>query len=238
MTHLKRLVAPESWQVSKKQYKWITRPNPGPHNLEASIPLSIVVKNLLRHATTTHESKKIITAGKIHVDTVARKDYRFPLGIMDILEVPETKEAYVLLLDNYGKFKLHQVKNKAVKYCKVLGKTTLKGKKTQLNLSSGRNLLVDKDVYNIGDTISLDLKGNKIVSHLKLEKDATAYITAGKYTGHVAKILDIHKSRLAKDKITIKIANHKFETLKDYAFVVDKQFEENGSIKSNEKDKG
>jgi small subunit ribosomal protein S4e len=224
MAHLKRLTAPESWQIKKKEYKFITRPNPGAHALADSIPLNIIVKNLFGYASTTHESKKIIGAGKILVDKVPRKDHRYNLGLMDILEIPETKHSYILLMDKHGKFQLHQTKHNDVKYCKVIGKTILKGKKTQLNLSSARNLLVAKDEYKLGDTILLGLKDNKAKGHLKLEKDAIVYVTAGKYKGNIAKVVEIHKSNLSDDKITIKIGAHKFETLKDYAFVVDKNF--------------
>ena len=236
MAHLKRLVAPESWGISKKEYKFITRPNAGPHKLDESIPLNVVVKNLLGHANTTRESKKIITAGKVLVDNKPRTDYRFPLGLMDIIDIPETKQAYTLILDTYGKFKLSPAKNKTLRYCKVLGKTTLKGKKTQLNLSAGKSLIVLKDEYKAGDTVILDLSTNKIKTHIKFEKNSLAYITAGKYMGNIGKIIDIHKLKLSKDKIALMIGSHKYETLKEYAFVIDKSFAENEGHKSDEKD--
>jgi len=227
MAHLKRLTAPDSWGISKKENKYITRPNPGPHKLNESIPLNLVVKKLLNAAKTTLESKKIIVAGKILVDKRPRKDIKFPLGLMDIIEIPDTKESFIVLLDDYGKFKLSPIKNSNSKYFKIINKTTLKGKKIQLNLKPGRNIIVDKDAYKVGDTITIDLSSNKIKSHLKLEKDSLAYITAGKYIGKIVTILEIHKFKMAKDTITIKLDNNKYETLKDYAFVVDNHFVEN-----------
>ncbi len=237
MAHLKRLTAPESWGIHKKVNQWVTRPSPGPHRLADSIPISLLLKSLLAQAKTTREAKQIILAGKILVDGIARKDHRFSLGLMDILSLPDAAKSYILLLDTYGKFKLYPAKHKASKYCKILGKTTLKGKKTQLNLSSGRNMIIDKDSYKVGDTVMLDLSLNKIKSHLKFEKDATAYITAGKYTGNICKIVEINKLKLSKDKITIKIGSHSYETLKDYAFVVDEGFLEDERNKSDEKHK-
>ena len=234
MAHLKRLTSPKSWNISKKEYKFATRPSPGPHSLQSSIPLNLVVKNLLGYASTTRESKKIITSGKIIVDGRARKEHTYPLGVMDIIELPDTKSAFILLLDELGKFKLHPIKHTKTKYCKIIDKTTLRKKKTQLNLSSSRNIIIAKDTYKVGDTVLLDLSTNNIKSHLKFEKDATAYITDGKYVGSTGKILDITKSSLSKDKITIKIGNHKYETLKDYAFIVDKEFEEYKKDERNE----
>lgn len=32
--HLKRIAAPKTWPIKRKEHKWIVRPTPGPHPLK------------------------------------------------------------------------------------------------------------------------------------------------------------------------------------------------------------
>ncbi|MGB1660494.1 MAG: 30S ribosomal protein S4e, partial [Candidatus Poseidoniaceae archaeon] len=57
-------------------------------------------------------------------------------------------------------------KEAAWKVCRIEGKTTIKGGRTQLNLHDGRNLLVDdpsKDAYATGDSLKMNLPDQKIL---------------------------------------------------------------------------
>ena len=36
--HLKRLVAPRSWNIARKERTWTTKPMPGKHSLEGALP--------------------------------------------------------------------------------------------------------------------------------------------------------------------------------------------------------
>ena len=45
--HLKRLVAPRSWSIARKQNVWTTRPMPGKHSLEGAIPISTILRDYL-----------------------------------------------------------------------------------------------------------------------------------------------------------------------------------------------
>jgi len=66
--HLSRLNAPTSWSIKRKVIKFTTRPSGGAHSLRESIPLSIVVTQLLKYARTRKEVKKILNEGKIFVN--------------------------------------------------------------------------------------------------------------------------------------------------------------------------
>lgn len=224
--HLKRLNAPKSWPIKqRKGIKFITKPSPGPHSLEKSIPLDILMKDVLNYAQTTREVKKILNESKILVNNIIRKDHSFPIGIMDTISIPSTNEYYRLLYNEKGKFSLKPIKKEdaLIKLYKIKNKTILKGNKLQLNLDDGKNILVPKDGYKVGDTILLE--GNKIKKHLKLEKNAMIFLTNGKYIGTVGTLEEIHKpSALTETKIVFKLNNKKFETLKKYAFVVEKEF--------------
>ena len=221
--HLFSLNAPSNWPINRKKYKWVARPNPGSHPLKHCLPLSLVVKELLGYAKTLREIKFILNQGEILVNKKLMKDYKFPVGVMDAIEVKKTKEAFRLIINNHNKYQLTKINEDEakIKPCKIINKTTLKKGLVQLNFYDGRNIIVEKDDYNVGDTILLNLENNKIVSHLKLEKGSLVYITDGKYIGNVAKLDSIIKPKdLQSAKIVFMLDNKKFETLKDYAFVI------------------
>ena len=82
-------------------------------------------------------------------------------------------------------------------------------------------MVIEEDTYKVGDTLILDLKSDKIRSHLKLEKNVKIYLMEGKYTGHVAVVEDIiQTNNLNPSRLICGYKNKKFETLKKYAFVI------------------
>lgn len=223
--HLSRLAAPKNWPIKRKSNKWVTRPSPGPHPLKRCISLNLLLKDILNYSKTTRESKKILNKKEVLVDKKVRKDYKFPLGVMDILEFSKTNQYFRVLFDKKGKFTLVPIKKEEsnIKPCKILNKTPLKGKRLQLNLYDGKNILIEKDDYEVGGTVIIDLTNNKIKEHIKLEKGAYIYITDGKYTGKSGILKEILKSNSSKpDKIILNIEGKDVETLKDYAFVIGK----------------
>ena len=46
-SHLKRLVAPRSWSITRKERTWTTKPMPGKHSLEGAIPISTILRDYL-----------------------------------------------------------------------------------------------------------------------------------------------------------------------------------------------
>lgn len=218
--HLKRLAAPKSWPIKRKESKFISRPSPGLHSLKSGIPLCVFLRDILNYAKTTREVKKILQSRNVLVDGVRRKKHRFIVGLMDVIAVSEIKKYYRIILDKKGKISLIEIeKNDAsVKPCKITGKNKVKGK-TQLNLFDGRNILIDKDDYKVNDTIIISLPNQEIKKHIRFEKNVTVFLTGGKHTGELGLVEDI-----VSDKIRYK--NRKgevFETLKKYAFVVGKE---------------
>lgn len=235
MAHLKRLAVKAKWPMNKKEYKWIARPMAGPHPLDKCMTLGMIVKDVLRYANTNHEVKLILNKGSVMVNGRVRKEYRFPIGIFDIIDILETKESYEILYESKGKFYLKPIKDNSYKITKIIGKTLLKGKKLQLNLFCGQNVIVEKDNYNVGDSLIIDLEKNSIKKHLKLEENALVYLIEGNHIGKVGIIKKIKKFKTAADVIVVEIDKHIHETLKDYAVVVDKSFL--GENESDEKDK-
>ena len=144
---------------------------------------------------------------------------------MDVISIPETDESFRLILNKKSKFILHPLnKNEAnIKPCKIVGKKILKKNKIQLNLFDGKNILLEKDAYKVGDTILYDISAKTIKESLKFEKGALIYIVGGKYSGETGKlesVTNFYGSQPSIIKLKLKDGSE-FETLKDYAFVVD-----------------
>ena len=209
--------APKSWPIKRKGIKFITRPNPGAHNSSNSIPISLVLTNILKYARVRKEVKKILYEGKVLVNNKIRKDCHLPVGLMDIVSAPSLKESYRVLYTEKGKFNLLKISKdeENLHLQKIVNKTTLKKNKVQINTFDGGCLIVDKDEYKTGDTIVLSLKDKKIVEHLPFKKGARIYMYGGKNIGKVGTLEEV------KDhNIIVKTKEGSFETAKRYAFVV------------------
>ncbi len=217
MSKLKRLAIPKSWSIKRKGIKFIVRPKPGPHTLESSLPLNLVLRDLLKYAKNRKEVRNILLNKNIIVDGIKRKDPRIPIGLFDVIDIPDKKEQFRIIINKKGKISYYPInKTEAlIKPYKIIGKTKIKGK-TQLNLFDGKNIIVDKDDYKCGDTLILSVPKQEIKKHLKSEKGATIYLAGGKHTGEIGTIESI-----SARKILYKESSGKsFETLKKYAFVI------------------
>ncbi len=216
-SHLKRLAAPKAWQIQRKGIRFITKQTPGPHKIEMSMPLSVILKEVLNYAGTSKEVKKILNSNDVKIDGKTRRDFRFPIGLFDTIEFANINECFRIILNRQGKLDLVKINHDECKLkpCKITGKTMVNGK-LQLNLYDGKNVLVGKNDYNVGDTILFSVDDNKISKRLKLEKKSTIFLTGGKHIGEVGNVEDI-----AQNKIIYKDdKGDLIETLKDYAFVI------------------
>lgn len=223
--HLKRLAAPKSWRIKRKEKKFVVKAAPGPHKMEEALPLLLAVRDVLGYAKTSREAKKIINEGKIIVDKKIRRDYKFPVGLMDVIEIPTTNERWIILLDRKGKLTLKNVSENSSRYklCRIMNKTVVKGGSIQLNLHDGRNVLIEKekDEYRAKDVLLLDLKKNEIKKHLHFKEDSLALITGGKHKSSIGRIEEIKKTRSPEPSIVVLSKDdEKFQTIEDYVFVI------------------
>src|SRR3989344_1021916 len=157
--HLKRLAAPRTWPIQRKTNKWITKPNPSGHSIDKTMPINLILKEILKLTKTTQETKKILNQKKVLINKKPIKNIKFPVSLMDILEIPKINKYYRVLFNKKGKLILHPIEKEeaSIKLSKIINKTLLKHKKLQLNLDDGRNILIDKEEYKTGDTIVFDL---------------------------------------------------------------------------------
>lgn len=240
---MKRLAAPRLWPVHRKKAVWTVKPSPGPHPMRECLPLQVIIRDILDYAKTGKEAKKIITDGKIIVDGSVRKDRRFPVGLMDVIEIPGLEKLY-RVLPKYRKGLVLQpieAEEKNFKLCKVIGKTTIKGGKTQFNLHDGRNLfLVEGRDYSeeeeseteiislndikVNDVLKISIPNQKFEEYIKLEEGVIGLIVGGKNAGRFGVIKDITKGLMRSlNLITIETETEPVMTPLDFVFVVGKE---------------
>ncbi|MBN2101429.1 MAG: 30S ribosomal protein S4e [Candidatus Aenigmarchaeota archaeon] len=211
--YLKRYVMPAFWPVNRKGNKWVSRPRTGPHKIEQCISLQILVRDSFSLTDNVPETKKLIKSGAILVDKRKRTDIKYPVGFMDVIEIPSVKKYYRVMLSSKG---LHPEEIKETdssrKLCIVKGKKAIKGGKFQLSLHDGRNVIVlPKNDYKVNDSVIISLPEQKIAKHFKFEKGAASFITAGKNIGITGTIEEIkeRKTMLEKAMVTIKTKDNK-----------------------------
>ena len=225
MSHIKRLRAPKSWEILRKEKKWVTKPRSGTHQLSQSLPLNTILKEFLNLTKITKETKHILNAGKVKVNGKIRKDHKWGVGLMDVVSVDDLNLHQRVLFNKKGKLALFPIKKTEANILpeKIIGKRSLKKNKAQINLSDGRNLLDAKKDYKVNDTVILDTATGKVKEHIKLEKGALIYITKGNKVGQVGVIKEIEEKKdLQPTKITFTSGKEQFVTLKEYALVIGK----------------
>lgn len=224
--HLKRLPAPRSWTIPRKTRFWATKPSPGPHPLEWSVPIGILLRDMLHVCDSAREARHVLNERAVQVDGRAITDPKFPVGLMDVLSFPELKTHYRMMLNLRGRMALVPIGDAEAKWklCRIEDKTTIRGGRTQLNLHDGRNLLLPKDEYRTGTTIKVQLPAQKILAHYELVPGAASFITGGQHVGQLAHVLEVQKTR--NPRANIVTFKEGFSTDIDKVFVVGKEASE------------
>src|SRR6266699_1307456 len=125
---LKREPAPGFWPIKRKERTWAPNTRPGPHSRGKSLPLVIIIREILGYARTAKEATRIISTGKVKIDGVVRRDHRFPVGLMDVLQVEGAGQIFrILPKPNRGLTPTPiSEKEAGFKLCKIIGKNTTK----------------------------------------------------------------------------------------------------------------
>lgn len=218
--HQKRITVPVSWPITKKTHAWVAKTSPGPHSAENSIPLLVVVRDMLKLVDNAREAKRILYEGKVLVDGKVQKDYKLPIGIFDVIAVPLINQQYRMLKDEKGMFYLSTLEAGTVrKLARIENKTFLKGKKQQLNLSDGSNKLAEGD-YKVGDSLVLSLPNKDIEDRIGFEIGNLAMVVGGKHSGQTGKIKEIITVKSSQHNRIIISGDEEFETIKDYVYMI------------------
>ncbi len=221
----KRLSASRSLFARKKTSKWIISTKPGAHPKGSSAPLGFALRDLLNYAGNAKEMKMLLNSGKVLVDGKVRKGRNMPLGIFDVVELPEIEKRYRVLFDSKGRIMLKEIsaKGKLQKLCRVVGKHATRGNKMQIATNDGRSIAVSAaDAISVNDSLLIELPSQKIAAKFRMEGNSLVYIISGKHVNEHAKILDVAESTMKRPKLVM-LENEngdKFSTLAENVFVI------------------
>jgi small subunit ribosomal protein S4e len=219
--HIKRIAAPKTWNILRKNDTFVTRQNPGAHSKKLSIALNNLLKDMLNVTKTTKETKAILTSQEVFVNNKKRKDHKSQAGFLDVVTIPSIKKTFRITIDSKAMLKAKEIKAEhADLILKVTGKSKIRTGKVQINTLNGTNIILtdaEAKKYKIGDTIITDIKDGKVKAHLSLEKGAHALIFIGKHASKYGEVISMEN-----EIIKIKTDKETFETNKDYALIITK----------------
>jgi len=218
--HQKRVTVPRSWPIARKSPKWVAKASPGPHSSEDSMPLVMVIRDMLKLVDNSREAKRLLYEGKVLVDGKVVKDHKQPVGIFDIISVPALNQDYRMLRDERGMFFFKPIEaTDRKKLVRVENKTTLKGNKQQLNFNDGSNRL-EEGAYKPGDSLILTIPEKKIEDRIEFKEGNLAVVVGGKHSGQTGKIKAIHTVRSSRPNRVVIAGVEDFETIADYVFMI------------------
>lgn len=220
---MKRLNAPKVRKVRRKNEKWTTTTNAGPHPSDESLPLALSLQGELGIARNKEEAKKILGGGEIQVDGKVRNDPKFPVGLMDVVSVPRTDKNWRVFYDEKGYliFRAIEEEEAGFKLGKVVGKTPFKGDKWQLSLHDGKTVTGEFEDVEVGDTLKIKLPDLEVQDQFGLAEGSFAMIIGGSNVGRTGVIKDILKLEgPSSDRLDIEVDGEELQSPKEYVFVI------------------
>ncbi|MCL2134227.1 MAG: 30S ribosomal protein S4e [Candidatus Bathyarchaeota archaeon] len=229
---LKRKPAPKYWPIHRKELPWVVKPASGPHSLQTCLPMTLVLRDVLGVADTRKEGKHILTEGKIQVNGIVRKKDDFPVGLMDVISMPDSNQYYRVLPSHKGliltpitkedaKYKLVRVENKT---------TTSVG--VQIALHDGTNMLIKvadpknpvEVTYKTFDILKINIATGEVAEKIRTKEDNMAVITGGKNIGVKGKIVEIEKTEAKKRRQALVLIEDdkgiRCQTILDFVFSI------------------
>ena len=214
--HLKRQKVPSNWPIQRKGTKYIVRAN---LKLRDGVPILIFLRDMLKIAQNKKEVKSAIHSKHVLLNDKLINDEKRAVMLFDKITIIPTDKYYQLSISKNGKFEAEEIKEieSHQKIAKIINKKTLKHKKTQVNLSDGRNYLSDINC-KINDSAVIDFKKNSIIRCLPLKENAKAMIFAGKHTGEIGVA---NKIELEKKIMEIDIEEKRINALIKQVIVIE-----------------
>jgi len=225
--HTKRITAPHNWRAGKKTAYWITTPKSGKHSHRDSIPMTCILRDILRIADNSKEVKAILNKGAVKVDGALCRDHALGVGFMDVVTIETINKTLRAVPSRKGLRLLEVPKAQShVKLLKVTGKHSIRSKeeKIQITFHDGTNMLIGKDEgkqYRRGDTVKYDVSKAHAIDIIQLKPGNVALVYDGAHQGEIARIVKVKRNVNGPDTVSLESkAGKKFDTLKEYLLAV------------------
>jgi len=225
--HMKRIRAPKSWMLDKLGGIFAPRPSQGPHKLNQSIPLAVILQHRLRYALNASDAKHILHDKEAHifVDGKVRRDDKFPAGFMDVVSVRKTGENFRVMYDIKGRFILRAIKSDEAKFklCKVTRKEMGPNRVPYIVTHDGRTIRYPHPDIEVNDTIKIDIESGKVLDFVKFETGNLVFTTQGNNVGRIGVLTSRDRHMGGFDIVHIRDARgHNFATRISNIFIIGK----------------
>jgi small subunit ribosomal protein S4e len=184
MAHVNRQNIGKFWPIPRKGTKYLAVAS---HNKKNSIPLVVIMREILGLVKTKKELQKAINEKMVKINGKEIRDVNYPMGLFDILSVGG--KDYQAGLSSNKKMVFEEVKGIKNKVVKIRGKKIIGKDKIQLNLMDGCNIL-SKEKAKVGDSAVISFEG-KLEKVIPMEKGNVGFVIEGKHAGHKGKIDNI-----------------------------------------------
>lgn len=209
--HLKSLYSSNYYAISKKHDKYTTKSRAGRFDKKSNIPLLLFIREKLALGANRPEATKIIKQGLVKVNGKQIEDFKFPIGLNDIVSIDKLGKNYRISIDRKAHFAFDEVEKNAAssRICKVIKKYKIKKDALMIGLHDGTNIKGTKDIkVNDSVVIGSDKKINKL---LPLKKGAKCFVMNGVHVGNAGEI-DSIKELHDKKQIIVRKGDETFET--------------------------
>jgi len=192
----------------------------------------MVLRDVLAVAETRKEGVIILSQGKVLVNSKVRKQDDFPVGLMDVISLPEMEKYYRVMPSHKGLVLAPISKEESnTTLVRVEDKHTVSNG-VQISLHDGSNMLIKvadskKPVevnYETFDILKVTYPEKTVSQTLKVKEGSIAVITGGKNIGKQGKIVEIEKTEAKKRRqalIVIEDANGKrYQTIMEFIFTI------------------
>ncbi|MGI0091120.1 MAG: 30S ribosomal protein S4e [Nitrososphaerales archaeon] len=207
---VKRTTVPAFWQITRKDKRFVVRTSPGPHPKTYSYPLLIVLRDIIGLAKTRREALSVLNEGKIRVDGRVVRSEGFPVGLMDVIDVPDIGKSY-RMVPTYGRLVPVEITQheKDLKLCMVKSKKTLRGAKIGYGLHDGRMIFPEAEVdIKPGDACVIKVPTQEFQASFRLNKGGLALLIKGERSGEVATVEYVKQGTYSRGSIaTIRFAD-------------------------------
>ncbi|MEZ3115169.1 30S ribosomal protein S4e [Halobaculum sp. MBLA0147] len=227
--HQKRLSAPDSWPVERKEETFTVKADAGPHG-ESGVPLLIVLRDVLGYVDSRKEARYALDGGSVLVNGDANVSEDRPVGMFDILAFTERDEYYRVFPSEGGRLSLTPIDADAAasRLGKVVGKRQVGDGEFQYTLHDGTTLVTDGG-YGGNDSLVIDNETKEIVAHFPYEEGALVTAVDGAHAGEIGEIEEIRVTPGSGDNgVAVAQDEDGFETVEEYVVVIDENFTDGG----------
>ena len=187
---------------------------------------------MLAVSQTRKEGKMILSQGKVLVNGKVRRKDDFPVGLMDVISLPEADKYYRVMPSHKG-LVLNPISKEEASFrlIRVDDKATVRNG-VQIALHDGSNLLIKvadpkkpiEVTYETFDILKMNLADKQITQSFKTKEGNLAVITGGKNIGKEGKIVEIEKTEAKKRRQALVIIEDsqggRYQTILDFIFSI------------------